>query len=199
MSFLGRDFFNELSCSLFAKSSCCSKDLICLQSAMWSEFSEGPLAHLRESLHGTHALLLCPSRCFGRDHLTFDNMRMMCRKRKGCWSFVCFVSLAAHASSITGWLSSSSQAAALQGFYGLHESFPAELLFSRHHLQLNTDGELVQPHQGHFCFQAKHQKVKHGKSKSRSAFHGDTGQNVKKHHCVGVPREPICYSSISAM
>ena len=37
---------------------------------------------------------------------------------------------------------------ALRSFYGLHETFPEKLLFSRHHLELNADGELLQTHQG---------------------------------------------------
>ncbi|CAK9073703.1 unnamed protein product [Durusdinium trenchii] len=40
------------------------------------------------------------------------------------------------------------QVCALRAFYGLHESFPVQLFFSRHHLQLMADGELVQTHQG---------------------------------------------------
>ena len=40
------------------------------------------------------------------------------------------------------------KAAALRSFYGLHETFPEKLLFSRHHLELNVDGELLQTHQG---------------------------------------------------
>lgn len=45
-------------------------------------------------------------------------------------------------------LASMPQAAALRSFYGLHETFPEKLLFSRHHLELNADGELLQTHQG---------------------------------------------------
>ncbi|CAE7921756.1 nsun2, partial [Symbiodinium necroappetens] len=40
------------------------------------------------------------------------------------------------------------QAAALRCFYGLHDSFPEELFFSRRHLELDAAGELVQTHWG---------------------------------------------------
>ncbi|CAJ1342738.1 unnamed protein product [Effrenium voratum] len=40
------------------------------------------------------------------------------------------------------------QAAALRSAYGLHETLPESLLFSRHHLELGADGALVQTHQG---------------------------------------------------
>ncbi|CAE7191795.1 nsun2, partial [Symbiodinium sp. CCMP2456] len=40
------------------------------------------------------------------------------------------------------------QAAALRCFYGLHDSFPEELFFSRRHLELDATGELVQTHWG---------------------------------------------------
>lgn len=42
----------------------------------------------------------------------------------------------------------SGQSAALQSFYGLDATFPEDLLFSRHHLQLDALGELVETHQG---------------------------------------------------
>eukprot|EP00439_Symbiodinium_sp_Y106_P015802 s2570_g2.t1 len=40
------------------------------------------------------------------------------------------------------------QAAALRCFYGLQDSFPEELFFSRRHLELDATGELVQTHWG---------------------------------------------------
>ena len=43
---------------------------------------------------------------------------------------------------------SEGQRAALEAFYGLDEAFKSDLLFQRHHLQLDAQGEVVQTHQG---------------------------------------------------
>ena len=53
-----------------------------------------------------------------------------------------------HAANSKRALSLCCEAAALRSAYGLHETLPESLLFSRHHLELGADGALVQTHQG---------------------------------------------------